>query len=121
MDLRQGGKVVSVICAVCGSSGGRVVRRSLLSTCPGAPTPGRRLALRDVLLGFLPGSKRAVLLDLFLEEFSVPSRSLLHQGPSLPVLPSSLLAAISSRATIEPVLNLPSSTSVRGLFVRRRC
>ena len=63
VDLVQGGKVVSVLCAVCGSYGGRVVRRSLLSSCPGAPTPGRRLALRDVLLGFLPGSKRAARLD----------------------------------------------------------
>ena len=63
VDLLQGGKVVSVLCAVCGSYGGRVVRRSLLSSCPGAPTPGRRLALRDVLLGFLPGSKRTARLD----------------------------------------------------------
>ena len=55
VDLRQGGKVVSVFCTVCSSYGGRVVRR--------APTPGRRLALRDVLLGFLPSSKRAALLD----------------------------------------------------------
>ena len=52
---------------------------------------------------------------LFLGEFSVPSRSLLHQEPSLPVLPSPLLAAISSRATIEPVLNLPSSPFLRNL------
>ena len=63
VDLRQGGKVVSVLCAACGSHGGRVVRCSLLSSCPGTPTPGRRLALRDVLLGFLSGSKRAALLD----------------------------------------------------------
>ena len=30
VDLLQGGKVVSVICVVCGSYGGRVVRKSLL-------------------------------------------------------------------------------------------
>ena len=57
------GKVVSVLYVVCGSCGGRVVRRSLLSNCPGAPTPGRLLALRDVLLGFLPGSQRTARLD----------------------------------------------------------
>ena len=32
--------------------GGRVVTRSLLNECPCDPTPGRRLALHDVLLGF---------------------------------------------------------------------
>ena len=58
VDLLQGGKEVSVLCAVCGSHGGRVVRRSLLSKCPGAPTPGRRQALHDLLLSFLSGSKR---------------------------------------------------------------
>ena len=63
VDLRHGGKVVAALCAVCGSYGGRVVRLSLLSRCPGAPTPGRRLALRDVLLGFLPGSRRTVRID----------------------------------------------------------
>ena len=63
VDLLQGGKVVSVLCAVCGSYGGRVVRQPLLSNCPGAQTPGRQLALRDVLLGFLPVSKRTVHLD----------------------------------------------------------
>ena len=57
VDLLQGGKVVSVLC-------GRVVRQSLLGNCPGAPTPERLLALRDVLLGFLPGSKRTVHLDV---------------------------------------------------------
>ena len=41
----------------------RVVRKSLLRNCLGAPTPARLLALRDVLLGFLPGSKRTVHLD----------------------------------------------------------
>ena len=46
-----------------GSYGGRVVRQYLLSNCPGAPTLGRLLALRYVLLGFLPGSKRTVHLD----------------------------------------------------------
>ena len=60
VDLLQGGKVVSVICVVCGSYGGRVVRKSPLDKCPGTPPPGRRLALHDVLLGFLPGSKRTV-------------------------------------------------------------
>ena len=55
--------MAAVLCAVCGSYGGRVVRQSLLSSCPGAPSPGRRLALRDVLLGFLPGSRRTVRLD----------------------------------------------------------
>ena len=41
--------------------GGKVA--SLLGECPGAPTTGRWLALHDVLLGCLPGSKRAVRLD----------------------------------------------------------
>ena len=58
VDLLQGGKVVSVICVVCGSYGGRVVRKSLLDKCPGTPPRGRRLALLDVLLGLLLGSKR---------------------------------------------------------------
>ena len=34
VDLLQGGKVVSVLCAVCGSCRRGVVRRSLLSNCP---------------------------------------------------------------------------------------
>ena len=63
VDLLQGGKVVSVVCVVCDSYGGRVVRKSLQDTCPGTPPPARRLALRDVLLGFLPGSKRTARLD----------------------------------------------------------
>ena len=62
-DILQGGKVVSVLCAVCGCYGGRVVRRSFLSNCLGSPTLGRQLALRDALLGFLPGSKRTARLD----------------------------------------------------------
>ena len=57
VDLVQGGKVVSVL-------HGRVVRQSLLGNCPGAPTPGRLLALRDVLLGFLLRSKRTAHLDV---------------------------------------------------------
>ena len=32
VDLLQGGKVVTVLSVVCGSYGGRVVRRSLLSS-----------------------------------------------------------------------------------------
>ena len=52
----------SALC-VCGSNGGRVVRRSLLSNCPSVPTPAKRLALHDVLLGFLPVSKDTALLD----------------------------------------------------------
>ena len=63
VDLPQGGKVVSVVCAVCRSCGGRVVRRSLLIEWLGAPTPGRRLALHGVLLGFLPVSERTARLD----------------------------------------------------------
>ena len=42
VDLLQGGKVVPVLCTVCGPYGGRVVRRSLLSNCPGAG-PARRV------------------------------------------------------------------------------
>ena len=52
--------MVSVLCAVCGSCGGRAVRRALLRNCPGAPTLGRLL---------LPGSKRAARLD------RIPGRS----------------------------------------------
>ena len=108
VDLRQGGKVV---CAVCGWYGGRVVRHSLLSTCPGAPTPGRRLALRDVLLGFLAGSKRGAVGFCSWRSFTCLVWSLSHQGPSLPVLPSStfLLRSIPSR---KPG-NLDSSTHAR--------
>ena len=36
VDLLQGGRVVSVLCTVCGSYGDRMVRRSLLSNCLGA-------------------------------------------------------------------------------------
>ena len=58
VDPLQGGKVVSVLCVVCGSYGVRVVRRSLLSSCPGAPTPGTQL----------PCSKRTVRLVSVLGE-----------------------------------------------------
>ena len=59
---------VSVLCAVCGSYGGRVVRRSLLGKCPGTPLLGRRLAV--------PGSKRSARLD------SIPGKVLRAQsGP----------------------------------------
>ena len=52
----------------------RVVRKSLLDTCPGTPPPGKRLALPDVLLGFLPGSKRTARLDsVLLGKSCVPS------------------------------------------------
>ena len=40
-----------MLCAVCGSYGGSVVRRSLLRNCL---TLGRQMSVRDVLLGFLP-------------------------------------------------------------------
>ena len=43
----QGGKVVSVICVVCGSYGGRVVRKSLLNTCPGTLAGSAPSALHD--------------------------------------------------------------------------
>ena len=79
VDLVQGGNVVSVLCVVCGSYCGRVVRRSLLSNCLGALTPARLRALRDVLLGFLHGSKRTARLTVFLEKFCVPS--LIHVAP----------------------------------------
>ena len=54
-----------------------------LGNYPGAPTPGRLLALRDVLLGFLSGSKHTVHLD---------APSLVHVPPGahfFPDLPSS--------------------------------
>ena len=54
---------MSVLCAVCGSYGGHVVRRSLPGKGSGTPPPGRLLALRDVLLGFLPGSERTARFD----------------------------------------------------------
>ena len=69
VDLSLRGKVVSVLCVSCGSCGARVVRRSVLSECPGAR---RRLAFKDVLLGLLPGSKRTARTG-----FCVP-----HQEPS---------------------------------------
>ena len=40
-----------------------MVRRCPLNECPGVPTPGKRLGLHDVVLGFLPGSKRTAWLD----------------------------------------------------------
>ena len=78
VDLLQGGKVVSVLCVVCGLYGGRVVRISLLGNCPAAPTPGRLLALR----GFLPRSHRTTRLDSILGDVlraqSGPCRSRAH-------------------------------------------
>ena len=71
--------MVSVLCAVCGSYGGRVVRRLLVSNCLGAPTPGRLLSLRDVLLGFLPGSEGTARLDSTLGKFCSPCRT---RGPN---------------------------------------
>ena len=68
VDLLQAGKVVSVLCAVCGSFGGHVVRRSLLGNCPVALTP-EQLALRDAPLGFLLDSKRTARLDKVLGKF----------------------------------------------------
>ena len=102
----QGGKVVSVHCAVCCSHSGRVVRRSLLSNCPGALTAGRLLALRDVLLGLLPGSKRAARLDRIPEEVlrasSGPCRTRSISCPfSFVVLQAALLHVL-----IELALNL---------------
>ena len=49
-----------------------VVWRSLLSECRGASAPGRRLALHDVLLGFLLVSKRTARLDGVPGKFCVP-------------------------------------------------
>ena len=77
--------MVSVLCAVCGSYGGLVVRRSLLSNSLGASTPRRLLTLRDVLL-----APRALhVVPVFLGKFWVPG--LVHVAPGahfLPVLPS---------------------------------
>ena len=85
--------MVSVICVVCGSYGGRMVRKSPLDKCPGTPPLGRRLALRGVLLGFLLGSKRAARLDsipgVILGAQTGPCRT---RGPSLAFLSSSLLS-----------------------------
>ena len=102
---------LSVLCVVCGSHGGHVVRRSLLSICPGAPTPGRLLALREVLLRFLSGSKRTARLD------SIPVEVLRAQpdpcrtrGPFLAFLPSSLFVAAALRDVLTSLrLTSPSS------------
>ena len=100
----------------------RVVRHCLLSTYPGATTPGRRLALRDGALGFPAWFQaRGAVGFCSWGSFACLVWSLSHQGPSLPVCPAPLLAAESSRAAIEPVLNLPCSTFLFDLFVRRRC
>ena len=82
--------MVSVLCAVCGSYGGRVVRRTLLGKCPGTPPPWRQLALRDVLLGF-PSALHD--LTVFLGKFCVPSP--VHVAPgahSLRFCPAPLLS-----------------------------
>ena len=80
--------MVYLFCAVCGSYGGRVVRRSLPSERFGAPTAGRRPALHFVLLDFLPGSKRTARVDCVLGEVlraqSGPCRT---KGPLLSHVP----------------------------------
>ena len=79
--------MVSEFCAVCGSHGGRVVRQALVSNCHDA-THGRVLALRDVLLVFLPGSKRTVHLHRVPGEgfraYSGPCRTRAHCFPDSP-------------------------------------
>ena len=101
--------MVSVRCAVYGSYGGRVVRSSLLSNCPGAPTLGRLLALRDVLLRFLPGFQRTARLDSIPGEvLRVKSGPRRTRGPflafsaQLPFCRSSA-AGCFDRACAEPV------------------
>ena len=90
--------MVSVLCAVCGSYGGRVVY---------PPPPRRQLALRDVLLGFLPVSKRTARLDSIPGEVLRANWSVSHQGPvscvsaQLPFVTAALLNVL-----IEPALDL---------------
>ena len=62
---------------------GRVVRRSSLDGCLGALTPGRRLALVDVLLVFLIGTKRDARLDSVHPKFRMLSWSMSRQGARL--------------------------------------
>ena len=112
----------SVLCAVCG----RVVRQSLLSNCRGAPTLGRQLALRDVLLGFLAGSMRTARLDSIpgevLRAQSGPCRT---RGHFLRFRPAPFfVAAALLNVVIEPALNLPEldlSVSVAVLQLERSC
>ena len=118
--------MVSVLCAVCGSYGGRVAQQSLLSNCFGAPTPGRLLALRDELSRFLPGSKRTVHLDSVpWGGFACLVWSMSQQGPiSCPGSPSSLVAAALLNVAMEPALNLPKlhlSVSDAVLQLERLC
>ena len=104
-----------MICVVCSSCGGRVVRRSLLSNCPGAPTPGRLLAVRDVLLGLLPGSKRTARLDSIpVEVLRAQSGPCRTRGPSLAFLPSSVFVAAALRDELTS-LRLASPSSAFSL------
>ena len=77
IDLLSGGRGVLVLCVICGSHGWHVVRQSLLGGCPDALTPGKRLALADVVLGFLPSRKRP---DFVIGKSRLPDRSLSRQG-----------------------------------------
>ena len=96
--------MVSVLCAVCGSYGGRVVRRSLSSNCPGAPTPWRQLALRDVLLGFLPRSKRAARIRG--EVLCAKSGPCLTRGPFIArIHPATFVAAALRDVLVSLRLN----------------
>ena len=77
---------------------GCVVRRSQLGVCTGAPTHGRRLALHDVMSGFLPGSKRTARLDSALGEVY----ACLDCCPNS--RPASLAATVLCDASIELAL-----------------
>ena len=87
-------------------------------------TSGRLLALREVLLGFLPGSKRTAHLDCVHGEVwrakSGPCRA---RGPLISRFGQLLfLAAVLLVVAIEPVLNLPKidlSVSIAALQLER--
>ena len=58
------------------------LRQSIVDVGLGTPSPGRRLALADVVLGFLLGTRRVARLDFALNDMVASSliSSLSHQG-----------------------------------------
>ena len=118
VDLLQGGKVVSVLCVVCGSYGGRVVQKSLLDKCPGTP-PLEEAAGSCVTGCWVSCLVPSALYDstVFQEKFCVPS--LVHVGPGahllaflprLPFVAAALRDVLTSLRLTSPSLTFQSAS-----------
>ena len=109
VDLLQGGKVVSVLCAVCCSYCGPVVRQSLLSNCPGVLRLLETAGNARRAFGFpalVPNALQGWIV--FLEKCCPPS--LVHVAPGAQFFPdpsSFPFWQSHINVAVELVLNLP--------------